>query len=175
MRLFRMHLWNFRGVEDREVAFSPTGVTVIEGPNEVGKSTIAEALALLIDAQDSSAKQQVKDVKPVHRDASPEVELEAESGAFAFRYRKRFLRGASTTLTITRPVPQNLTGKEAHDKVLAILSDTADLNLWRALRLDQGERVGQVSLERKGWLVSALDRAAGTVQFGPAEIGRAHV
>ena len=169
MRLLRMHLWNFRGVEDREVAFSPTGVTVIEGPNEVGKSTIAEALALLIDAQDSSAKQQVKDVKPVHRDASPEVELEAESGAFAFRYRKRFLRGASTTLTIMRPVPQNLTGKEAHDKVLAILSDTADLNLWRALRLDQGERVGQVSLERKGWLVSALDRAAGTVQFGPAE------
>ena len=164
-----MHLWNFRGVEDREVAFAPSGVTVIEGPNEIGKSTIAEALALLIDAQDSSTKQQIKDVKPVHRDASPEVELEAESGAFAFRYRKRFLRGASTTLAITRPVPQNLTGKEAHDKVLAILADTADLNLWRALRLDQGERVGQVSLERKGWLVSALDRAAGTVQFGPAE------
>ena len=164
-----MRLQSFRGVEDREIEFAPTGVTVIEGPNEVGKSTIAEALDLLIDVPDSSGKQQIKDVKPVHRDAGPFVELEAESGEYRFRYRKRYLKDRLTELEILAPAPQNLTGAAAHERAQEILARTADLDLWRALRLSQGDKIGQASLDRRGSLAAALDKAAGTVLTGEAE------
>ena len=39
MKLHRVKLTNFRGVECREVTFVENGVTIIEGPNEVGKDS----------------------------------------------------------------------------------------------------------------------------------------
>ena len=47
MRIRRIAIRNFRGVEACDVHFPPRGVTIIEGPNEVGKSSLAEALELL--------------------------------------------------------------------------------------------------------------------------------
>ena len=78
MKLVRIHLRDYRGTADREIAFEPTGVTVIEGPNEIGKSSIAEAIDLLLEELDSTTKQGVKDAKPVDRDAGPDVELEVD-------------------------------------------------------------------------------------------------
>ncbi len=170
MRLLRLRLRDFRGVVDREVAFAPAGVTVIEGPNEVGKSTLAEALDLLLDELDSANTKAIRDVKPVDRDAGPEVELEAESGPYAFTFRKRFLRDRQTVLVVTQPRPENLTGREAHERLRGILSQTADLALWKALRISQGRAVAQASVDGIGSLSAALDRAAGTVPAGPAEI-----
>ena len=37
MKLNSVKLTNFRGVECREVTFAENGVTIVEGPNEVGK------------------------------------------------------------------------------------------------------------------------------------------
>jgi len=170
VKLLRIHLRNYRGTEDREIAFEPTGVTVIEGPNEAGKSSIAEAIDLLLEELDSTAKQGVKDVKPVHRDAGPEVELQVETGDYAFRYRKRFLRDRLTELEITRPRPESLTGREAHDRVQRILAETVDEALWRALRITQGTGVQQAQVKGIPSLAGALDRAAGTVPAGREEI-----
>ena len=170
MKLLRIHLRNYRGTDDREIAFEPTGVTVIEGPNEAGKSSIAEAIDLLLEELDSTAKQGVKDVKPVHRDAGPEVELQVETGDYAFRYRKRFLRDRLTELEITRPRPESLTGREAHDRVGRILAETVDEALWRALRITQGTGVQQAQVRGIPSLAGALDRAAGTVPAGREEI-----
>lgn len=49
MQLVRMRLENFRGVRECEVQFGP-GVNVLHGPNELGKSTMVEAIraALLL-------------------------------------------------------------------------------------------------------------------------------
>ena len=47
MKLHRVKLTNFRGVECREVVFAENGVTIVEGPNEVGKTAIAEGCSLL--------------------------------------------------------------------------------------------------------------------------------
>ena len=41
MRLLRVALANWRGVHEREVRFA-NGITLIAGPNEIGKSTIVE-------------------------------------------------------------------------------------------------------------------------------------
>ncbi len=170
MKLVRIHLRDYRGVADRQIDFAPSGVTVIEGPNETGKSSIAEAIDLLLEELDSTAKQGVKDVKPVDRDAGPEVELEVETGDYAFRYRKRFLRDRLTELEISRPRHENLTGREAHDRVQRILAETVDEALWKALRITQGSGIHQAQVHGTSSLAGALDRAAGTVPAGREEI-----
>ena len=98
MRILNVELRNYRGVSERLVEFAPQGVTIIEGPNEIGKSSIPEAIDRLIEDMDSSSKQRVMSVKPVDRDVGPEVMIEAEAGAYAFTYRKRFIRDRITEL-----------------------------------------------------------------------------
>src|SRR5690606_35796734 len=54
MRLRRLVLRNFRGVEDRAVEFGESGVTVVVGDNETGKSSLLEAFELLRTLPDDS-------------------------------------------------------------------------------------------------------------------------
>ena len=60
MKFLKLRIRDWRGVVDHEVSFAPTGVTVIEGDNELGKTSLAEAIDLLFDALDSSAADRVK-------------------------------------------------------------------------------------------------------------------
>lgn len=92
MRLFRLRLANYRGVDKSEVQFGPNGLTIVEGPNETGKTSLSEAIGLLFDYLDSSKHRSVEAVRPVHHDAGPEIELEAESGPYRFTYFKRFYK-----------------------------------------------------------------------------------
>ena len=160
MRLHRVRLQNYRGVLDSTVTFAVDGVTVVEGPNEVGKTCIPEALDLLIDMPDNSKARKVRDIEPVHRDAGPEVEIEMSSGQYRFRYSKRWLRRPETNLAVLAPFPRNLTGRDAHDRVEAILDETLDAELWRALRVEQGTELLLPHLAVPS-LGRALDRAAG--------------
>ena len=75
MKLHRVKLRNYRGVIESDVSFSQNGVTIIEGPNEVGKTAISEGLQLAIDYPDSARHAKVKAVQPVGRDEGPEVEI----------------------------------------------------------------------------------------------------
>ena len=161
MRILRIALRNYRGVSDCTVEFAPEGVTIVEGTNEIGKSSIAEAVDRIIEDLDSTSKQRIVAVKPVDRDVGQEVMIEAETGPYAFRYKKRFLRDRVTELEIYRPRPENRTGREAHERVQAILSETVDMALWKALRMQQGGVVGQAALTDQTSLSAALDRSAG--------------
>ena len=168
MRIHRLRLRNYRGVLDNTVTFAADGVTVVEGPNEVGKTCIPEALDLLITMPDNSKARKVRDVEPVHHDAGPEVEIEMSSGEYRFRYSKRWLRRPETTLAILTPFPRNLTGRDAHDRVEAILEETLDAELWRALRIEQGTELVLPHLAVPS-LGRALDSAAGGELSGSRE------
>ena len=170
MRILKIALRNYRGVRDRTVEFASTGVTIVEGPNEIGKSSIAESIDRIIEDLDSTSRQRVQAIKPVDRDAGPEVTIEVESGSYAFRYKKRFLRDRVTELEIYRPRPENYTGREAHDRVQAILGETVDMALWKALRMLQGDVVGQAALTEQTALSAALDRSAGESPAGDEEV-----
>ena len=155
-----MQLRNYRGVVKSDVKFSQSGVTIVEGPNEVGKTAISEGLQLAIDLPDSSRSAQVRAVQPVGRDEGPEVEISLSSGKYELVYRKRWLRQPETILEVRTPGHENLTGREAHDRLKAILAETLDEELWQALRIQQGTELilpnfGMPSMGR------ALDRAAG--------------
>ena len=161
MRIHSVTLRNYRGVDDRKVELGPTGVTVIEGPNEVGKTSLAEALNLIFDYQDSTKSGEVRVVKPIDRDVGPEIEIEAEIGPYRLVYWKRFFKQPATELKIIGPRPENLSGRQAHDRVREILKEHTDDNLRRALCVMQGSRIEQANLANATSLAQALDHAAG--------------
>ena len=103
MILHRLRLTNFRGVGNREIAFPDQGVVVVCGPNEIGKSSMLEALDLLLTYRDRSSHRDVKAVKPSHADVGAEVEAEMSTGPYRFVYRKRFHKKAQTELEIIEP------------------------------------------------------------------------
>ena len=132
MRLHSIRLQNYRGIVDATVDFAD-GVTIVEGPNEVGKSSIHEAIAHLREDKSSSKKASVKDTQPIGVDEGPEVSLHLTTGDIELRYAKRWLRGQYTTLEILRPRPEQLSGDEAHERFLSVLADTVDVDLLVAL------------------------------------------
>ena len=160
MRLHRIKLTNFRGVDSAEVTFDGQGVTVIEGDNEVGKTSLFEALDLIFVDLDSSKKARIRSVQPVGKDVGPEVEVEVSSGDYHFVYRKRWRLRPETTLTVKSPHHESLTGREAHFRVRQMLDETLDWPLWEALRVQQGTELRLPSLDVRS-LGAALDQAAG--------------
>ena len=161
MKLHRLVLTNYRGITHRDIEFPDRGVVVISGANEVGKSSMIEALDLLLEAKDRSAKKDVKQVKPTHADVGAEVMAEISTGPYRFMYRKRFHKRAETQLTVLAPVREQLSGDEAHERVLAMLAETVDTNLWRAQRVLQAGSTAPVDLSGSDALARALDVAAG--------------
>lgn len=161
MKLHRLVLTNYRGITHRDIEFPDRGVVVVSGPNEIGKSSMIEALDLLLEAKDRSTKQQVKQVKPTHADVGAEVTAEISTGPYRFVYRKRFHKQALTELTVLAPRREQLTGDEAHERVLAILDETVDVELWRAQRVLQSASTAPVDLSGSDALSRALDVAAG--------------
>ena len=169
MRLHRLTLRSYRGVAACELTFAERGITVVEGDNEAGKSSAAEALHLLLEYRDDSSHRRVMAVKPLHHDAGAEVEAELSAGPLRFTYSKRWHRDRATRLRITSPRPEVVTGRAAHDRVRALLAETVDLELWRALSAPQGDGFEQPSLRDHPSLVAALDAVAGGALGTPEE------
>jgi AAA ATPase-like protein len=161
MKLHRLVLTNYRGVAHREIEFPDHGVVVVCGANEIGKSSMIEALDLLLESRDRSTKKEVKQVKPTNSDVGSEVTAEISCGTYRFIYRKRFHRKCETVLTVLAPRREQLTGDEAHERVRAMLAETVDNDLWHAQRLLQTASTAAVDLSGCDALSRALDVAAG--------------
>ena len=167
MRLHRITLQDYRGVAERTVAFAATGLTLVVGPNEVGKTSMIEALDLLVDEKATARKQAIRDAQPVHRDAGPCVEAELSLGAYRVIYRKRWLKSPESELRVLEPNPAQFTGDQAHERFLEILGECGvDRFLWRQLRVDQAGLVVQADVKGSTVLASVLG-SADTPGTGP--------
>ncbi|KAB1654836.1 AAA family ATPase [Pseudoclavibacter chungangensis] len=160
MRFVRITLRDFRGVTDSTITFGE-GVTVVAGPNEVGKSSVAEAIRLLRRFKSSSRRQDIVDVQPLGRDTGPFVELELRTGPYHLVYRKRWLRSPLTELEVRTPHEKPRSGDEAHERFNAILAETVDLDLLDALDVVQGTSLERPDLARVSALHRALDDTSG--------------
>ncbi|MEQ0575102.1 AAA family ATPase, partial [Mycobacterium tuberculosis] len=161
MKLHRLALTNYRGIAHRDVEFPDHGVVVVCGANEIGKSSMVEALDLLLEYKDRSTKKEVKQVKPTNADVGSEVIAEISSGPYRFVYRKRFHKRCETELTVLAPRREQLTGDEAHERVRTMLAETVDTELWHAQRVLQAASTAAVDLSGCDALSRALDLAAG--------------
>ena len=160
MKLHRLVLTNYRGITHREIEFPDYGVVVVCGANEIGKSSMIEALDLLLESRDRSTKKEVKQVKPTDADVGSQVTAEMSCGPYRFVYRKRFHKKCETELTVLQPRREQLTGDEAHERVRAMLAETVDNDLWRAQRVLQSGSTAMVNLSGCDALSRALDVAA---------------
>ena len=68
MRIHRLELTNVRGIEHLVLDELPeTGVVVIHGENEAGKSTIVEALDVVLTEKHSGRSKRIRSLQPVGR------------------------------------------------------------------------------------------------------------
>ena len=114
MRIRRIKLENYRGVAAVRCSFVIDGVTIVEGPNEIGKTSLVEAIDLILKYPDSSDKAAVRAVRPVHIDASPSVELELTTGDTTLctkSFGVRAPRVRRRHLQVLAPTAQELTGR----------------------------------------------------------------
>lgn len=165
MRLLSLRLSHFKGIENRLVEFRPTGITLIQGPNEVGKTSLMTAFDILLEYADSSQHRDVEATKSAGQDTSTEIEARFQVGGESFTYFKRYHRERETKLIIERDDQRHtVRGREAHDRVREVLSKTMDWELWKALKMAQGsapDDVARVALGTSSSLREALDRVAG--------------
>jgi len=167
MRIERISVRDFRGVGTLDVELDPAGVTIVEGPNETGKTSLSDAFVMLLDLKDSSNSKVVRDVQPIGRDVGPRVEAELTVGPYRMVYRKQWRRDRMTELSITEPQPEQLSGEAAHNRVREILDEETDRALFGALRYQQGVEISQAAIAEAPSLSAALDAAAGgTVALG---------
>lgn len=161
MRLLRIRLTDVRGIDAREVHLVRDGVTIVEAPNESGKTTLLDAVDVLLEYKDNSRAQPVRALQPVGRDVGSTIEVELTCGDTHLTCRKTFNRQTSTELTIHAPRAEQLTGTPAHDRLRQLLASEVDLDLYAALRFHQGRDLAAVPLQDSHVLAARLDAVAG--------------
>ena len=138
MRLARLSVRNFRGLEEVDLALSPS--TVVVGANDSGKSTLIDALRFLLAPADRFGRGWDREtVRPRRAEWEHLMPLIAESPAVQIGHR----RGAATS--------------DRHDELMTRLSGPTTV---------VGTFVDLSDAERVGWDVAV--RADGSVLLGAA-------
>lgn len=182
MRLHRLTLRDFRGVAEQTLEFA-TGVTVVIGDNETGKSTMLEALDLLFTLPDDSKAARLRSVQPVGRDVGSEVAAEVTLGPLRLSYRKRWFRNRLTELSVRADPdqvgggvagdqgstgrqpgpevePRSFTGRQAHDEARRLFAEQVDEMLWRSLVVAQQHSTTLPTPGSVGAVLTALSALA---------------
>lgn len=151
------------------------GLNIVVGPNEMGKSTLLDALrAVLFEKYDSKARP-VKNLQNDRNRAAPVVELAFELNEGVYRIRKRFIKRPYARLEC--PDGRILEGDAAEDELRELLSlgkpgprgaQSETLGMWNVLWVKQGTSFGAPDLPEsaRGNLHSALESEVGTVLGG---------
>ena len=155
------------GVED--------GLNVVVGPNEMGKSTLLDALRAVLFEKYSSRAQPIMALQNDRNQAAPVVELAIELDDGLYRVTKRFIKKPYARLSC--PDGRNLEGDTAEDTLRGLLdfhepgktgAKPETLGMWNVLWVQQGRSFGALDLpdSARSSLHSALESEVGTVLGG---------
>jgi len=134
MRLDEIVVEGFRKLEGRHVVRpAPSGITVVSGDNEEGKSTLLDALKRAFFMKHNTTGEVREAIQPLGRTLTPAVTVAFRIGDRAFRLEKQFRRGGVT-----------LEGPDG-----ALEGDAAELELARLLAFDWPGR-GAAKTEHMG-------------------------
>ena len=90
MKVTRLRLENFKRHTELEMELAP-GLNVIRGSNEAGKTTIQQALEMVLFRRSTSSSQDLDDARPWRdQEADPAVELGFEEDGVKGKLRKTF-------------------------------------------------------------------------------------
>ena len=126
------------GIED--------GLNVVVGPNEMGKSTLLDALRAVLFEKYSSKAQPIVALQNARNQAAPVVELAFDLDDGLYRIAKRFIKKPYARLSC--PDGRNLEGDAAEETLRDLLDfdepgktgakpDT--LGMWNVLWVQQGQ------------------------------------
>lgn len=151
------------------------GLNVVVGPNEMGKSTLLDALRAALFEKYSSKAQAITALQNDRNQAAPVVELAFEVDDGIYRIRKRFVKKPYAHLLC--PDGRKLEGDEAEDTLRDLLgfdepgktgAKPETLGMWNVLWVQQGQSFGALDLpdSAQSNLHSALESEVGEVLGG---------
>jgi DNA repair exonuclease SbcCD ATPase subunit len=156
-------------------------INLISGPNEAGKSTLAEALRYALFEPSKPVYDARKFIQQRSGSEAPEVDVDLLVEDQGWRIEKRFLRRQQTKLT--GPDGRPIEGEDAERKIQELLGislpdagrvtkdvDPRHLGLWPILWLRQGELSGlddAVTDGVRSRLSELVAREVGSVAAGP--------
>ena len=151
------------------------GLNVVVGPNEMGKSTLLDALRAALFEKHSSKAQPIVALQNDRNQAAPVVELAFEVDEGIYRIRKRFVKKPYAQLFC--PDGRNLEGDEAEHTLRDLLgfdepgktgAKPETLGMWNVLWVQQGQSFGALYLpdSARSNLHSALESEVGAVLGG---------
>jgi len=147
MIITKLELENWMRIRKLVLEFSQ-GINLIYGRNEIGKSSIIEAIRLAITGDASSGSREYKKLKPWGTDAKAKVDLFFTTRDNRdFRISKSFPKGSARLYQ--KDIPLTEEAKKTHDKLLQILGlSEKTTNLFNLLFIDQGETLNIFSKQR---------------------------
>jgi DNA repair exonuclease SbcCD ATPase subunit len=165
-RKFTQHM-RLDGIED--------GLNVVVGPNEMGKSTLLDALRAALFEKYSSKAQPITALQNDRNQAGPVVELAFELDDGVYRVTKRFVKKPYARLSC--PDGRTLEGDAAEDMLRSRLgfgepgktgAKAETLGMWNVLWVQQGQSFGAPELPEsaRSNLHSALESEVGNVLGG---------
>ena len=159
------------GIED--------GLNVVVGPNEMGKSTLLDALRAALFEKYSSKAKPIVALQNDRNQAGPVVELAFELDDGVYQVTKRFVKKPYARLSC--PDGRTLEGDAAEDTLRSLLSfdepgktgaKAETLGMWNVLWVQQGQSFGALDLPEsaRSNLHSALESEVGTVPVAAAVV-----
>ncbi|WKS50026.1 AAA family ATPase [Corynebacterium propinquum] len=143
MRIHGLYLHNIRGISQLELSELPeTGVVVIHGDNEAGKSTIMDAIDACLNYKYSGFPKDIKSLVPADGSGWPEIRLDLSIGPYRMEIYKQFSSSAASKkceLKLHSPKKARLRGDEAENEFRSIISEYLDTDLLDALFVRQGK------------------------------------
>lgn len=143
MRIHALSLHNVRGITQLELTGLPdTGVIVIHGDNEAGKSTIMDAIDACLNYKYSGFPKNIKSLVPADGSGWPGVRLDLEIGPYRMEVYKQFSSSAASKkceLKLISPKRALLHGDAADNELRSIISEYLDTDLLDALFVRQGK------------------------------------
>ena len=150
-------------------------LNVVVGPNEMGKSTLLDALRAALFEKYSSKAQPITALQNDRNQAGPVVELTFELDDGLYRIAKRFIKKPYARLSC--PDGRTLEGDAAEDTLRHLLgfdepgktgAKAETLGMWNVLWVQQGQSFGGLDLPEsaRSNLHSALESEVGTVLGG---------
>lgn len=155
------------GIED--------GLNVVVGANEMGKSTLLDALRAALFEKYSSKAQPITALQNDRNQAGPVVELAFELDEGLYRITKRFVKKPYARLSC--PDGRTLEGDEAEDTLRNLLgfdepgktgAKAETLGMWNVLWVQQGHSFGALDIpdSARSNLHNALESEVGAVLGG---------